>query len=182
VDRVAPGGQPLPPFDVQAPLMSLPAVFGTTLDTVPADVPYLAAEPARVERWGERLRDVQGLRVGVVWQGNPRFAWDHFRSFPLAQLAPLAEVKGVRLVSLQKGPGAEQLPALRGRFEVLDLGEELDADGAFLDTAAVLGHLDLVVSADTAAAHLAGALGVPVWLAVSAVADWRWLVGREDTP
>jgi tetratricopeptide (TPR) repeat protein len=182
VDRALPGGEGLPPFDVQIPLMSLPAVFGTTPETVPADIPYLSAEPQRVQRWKERLAEVNGYRVGVAWQGNPRFGWDHFRSFPLAALAPLAAVAGVRLISLQKGPGTEQLRGLKGQFDVVDLGEELDADGAFLDTAAVMQHLDLVVSADTAAAHLAGALAVPVWVAVAAVSDWRWLVGRDDTP
>jgi tetratricopeptide (TPR) repeat protein len=182
VDRVVAEGQALPDFDVQVPLMSLPAVFGTTLEAVPAEVPYLAAEPARVEAWKERLAGVKGFRVGVVWQGNPRFAWDSFRSFPLAALEPLAKVEDVRLVSLQKGPGAEEVRSRRGRFEVLEFGEDLDGDGAFLDTAALMRNLDLVVSADTAAAHLAGALGVPGWVAVSAVADWRWLVGREDTP
>jgi tetratricopeptide (TPR) repeat protein len=182
VDRALPGGEGLPPFDVQIPLMSLPAVFGTTPETVPADIPYLSAEPQRVQRWKERLAGVDGYRVGVVWQGNPRFGWDHFRSFPLAALQPLAAVDGVRLISLQKGPGTEQLRGLKGKLDIVDLGEELDADGAFLDTAAVMASLDLVVSADTAAAHLAGALGLPVWVALSAVSDWRWMVGRDDTP
>jgi tetratricopeptide (TPR) repeat protein len=182
IDRTLPGGEGLPPFDLQVPLLSLPAIFGTTLEAVPEGVPYLFVEPERVQRWKERLAGEEGLRVGVVWQGNPRFGWDHFRSFPLAALAPLAEVPGVRQISLQKGPGAEQVRAVTGRFEVEDLGEDLDADGAFLDTAAVMRNLDLVVSADTAAAHLAGALGVPVWVAVSAVADWRWLVGKDETP
>jgi tetratricopeptide (TPR) repeat protein len=182
VDRALPGGEGLPPFDVQIPLMSLPAVFGTTLETVPAEIPYLCAEPQRVQRWKERLAAVEGYRIGVVWQGNPHFGWDHFRSFSLAALAPLAAVEGVRLVGLQKGPGTEQLRGLKGRFDVVDLGEELDADGAFLDTAAVMRNVDLVVSADTAAAHLAGALGVPVWVAVSAVADWRWGIDQDQTP
>jgi hypothetical protein len=115
VDRALPGGVGLPPFDLQIPLMSLPAVFDTRWESVPAEIPYLSAEPAHVEKWKERLARVEGLRVGVVWQGNPRFGWDHFRSFPLAALAPLAEVAGVRLVSLQKGPGLEQLRAARAR-------------------------------------------------------------------
>jgi hypothetical protein len=189
VDRVLPGGVGLPSLDLQIPLMSLPGVFGTTLESVPAEMPYLSAEPARMEKWKERLAGEQGLRVGVVWQGNPRFGRDHFRSFPLAALAPLAAVARVRLVSLQKGPGVEQLRNTAGtaalHFDpsvVLDFGDELDADGAFLDTAAVMLNLDLVVTADTAAAHLAGALGVPVWVAVAAIADWRWGVGHQTTP
>jgi hypothetical protein len=172
----------LPAFDVQAPLMSLPMLLGTTRENVPADIPYLSAEPGRVEKWKARLDGLSGLKVGVAWQGNPHFSWDHWRSFPLAALAPLAAVEGVRLVSLQKGPGVEQLRELKGRFAVEEL-EGLDAEGgAFLDTAAAMKCLDLVVTADTAAAHLAGALGVPAWVALSAVADWRWLLGREDTP
>ncbi|HJT76014.1 MAG TPA: tetratricopeptide repeat protein, partial [Gemmataceae bacterium] len=183
IDQLVAEGEPLPAFDVQAPLLSLPGLLGTTLATVPAGVPYLHAEPERVARWRQRLGAASEFRVGVVWQGNPRHAWDRHRSTPLACFAPLAEVAGVGLYSLQKGPGVEQLRAAAGRPAVVDLGEELDAaGGAFRDTAAVMQCLDLVVTADTAAAHLAGALGVPVWVALSAIADWRWLVGREDTP
>ncbi len=183
VDALVAEGSSLPEYDVQAPLMSLPGLLGTTLETVPADVPYLHAEPARVERWKARLEGVGGFKVGVVWQGNPRHPWDRWRSFPLQCLAPLAAVEGVRLVGLQKGAGVEQLKNLSGRFAVEDLGEELDAEGgAFLDAAAVMKGLDLVATADTAAAHLAGALGVRVWVALAAVADWRWLCGREDAP
>jgi hypothetical protein len=182
VDQLVAEGAEPPPFDVQAPLMSLPLLLGTTVETVPADVPYLSAEPARVERWRARLDALPGFKVEVVWQGNPHFSWDRWRSFPLHALAPLAAVEGVRLVSLQKGPGAEQVAALKGRLPVEEL-EGLDAEGGvFLDTAAVMRCLDLVVTADTAAAHLAGALGAPAWAALSAVADWRWLLGREDTP
>jgi hypothetical protein len=181
LDRLVVEGEALPEFDVQAPLLSLPGLLETTLETVPAEVPYLHAEQ-RVERWRKRLEKVQGLRVGIVWQGNPKFQWDKWRSFPLGQFAPLAEVEGVRLVSLQKGEGAEQIPALRGRFPILELDEELDVEGAFLDTAAVMKRLHLIVAADTAAAHLAGALGVPVWLVVAKVADWRWGHAGTGTP
>jgi tetratricopeptide (TPR) repeat protein len=183
VDEMVAEGQSLPAFDVQAPLLSLPGLLGTTLATVPAEVPYLSAVPARVEKWRGRLEAIGGFKVGVVWQGNPRHEWDRWRSVPLARFAPLAALPGVRLLSLQKGPGAEQVRGLKSRFEVVELGEEMDGEGgAFLDTAAVMKCLDLVVAADTAAAHLAGALGVPVWLPLAAVTDWRWMVGREDTP
>jgi tetratricopeptide (TPR) repeat protein len=182
VDELVAEGETPPAFDVQAPLMSLPALFDTTVETMPADIPFLKADETRVAAWRSWLESVDGFRVGVVWQGNPRFQWDRFRSFDLTELAPLAAVPGVKLVSLQKGPGTEQVRALKGRFEVIEL-DGLDAEGgAFLDTAAVLKCLDLVVTADTAAAHLAGALGVRVWLALSAVSDWRWLRGREETP
>jgi hypothetical protein len=153
------------------------------LSTVPAQVPYLRADPVRIEFWRARLTGESDFRVGVVWQGNPRHGWDRHRSIPLASLEPLARVEGVRLVSLQKGPGREQIAEVARRFSVLDLGGELDEPGgAFVDTAAVMQCLDLVVTVDTAAAHVAGALGVPVWLALAAIADWRWLRQRDDTP
>jgi tetratricopeptide (TPR) repeat protein len=183
VDEFVTEGEALPAFDVQASLLSLPGILGTTVETVPWSGPYLRAEPARVGRWRERLAGLAGLKVGMVWQGNPKHKWDRHRSFPLTCLAPLAAVDGVRLISLQKGPGAEQVRGVKRRFEVVELGEALDAEGgAFVDTAAVMQGLDLVVTADTAAGHLAGALGRPVWLALSAISDWRWLREREDTP
>jgi Flp pilus assembly protein TadD len=183
IDALVAGGATLPGFDVQAPLLSLPALLGTTLESVPAETPYLHAEPDRVEAWKKKLDGIAGFKVGVVWQGNPHHPWDRWRSFPLRALASLAAVEGVRLVSLQKGAGVEQIPALQRRFAFVDLGPDLDAEGgAFLDTAAIMKNLDLIVTADTAAAHLAGALGVPTWLALSAVADWRWMGGGDETP
>ena len=123
----------------------------------PADGALPARRPGAGGNWTERLEALHGLKVGVAWQGNPNHPWDRWRSFPLARLAPLAAVEGVRLVSLQKGPGVEQLKALKRRFAVEEWGEKLDREGgAFLDTAAVMQGLDLVVTADTAAAHLAG--------------------------
>ena len=169
--------------DCHAPLMSLPRLLHTTLATVPADVPYLEADPTLVEQWRGRLASRGGFKVGVAWQGNPHHKWDRWRSVPLALFAPLAEVPGVSLVNLQQGPGSEQLPTLRGRFDVLDVGTELGAaPGAWANVAAVMACLDLVVSVDTATAHLAGALGVPVWVPLPTLVDWRWLLGREDSP
>jgi hypothetical protein len=141
----------------------------------------LAAEPTVPSGLGATAADLR--RVEGLLRGAPPGLKVAELAGPLARLAPLAAVEGVRLVSLQKGRGVEQVQALKGRFSVKDLGEGLDAEGgAFLDTAAVMQNLDLVMTADTAAAHLAGALGVKVWLALSAVADWRWMCGREDTP
>ena len=116
VDALAGEGATPPEFDVQAPLMSLPGLLGTTPETAPAGASYLHADPVRAEHWKGRLEALHGLKVGVVWQGNPNHSWDRWRSFPLASLAPLAAVEGVRLVSLQKGPAVEQLKALKGRF------------------------------------------------------------------
>jgi tetratricopeptide (TPR) repeat protein len=181
VDRLLGRGAALPPFDCHAPLMSLPGIFGTTPDTVPAEIPYLFADPALVGYWQRALPAEGEFRVGIAWQGNPRFKADRQRSIPLAQFAPLAEVPGVRLISLQKGAGSEQVRDVS--FPLMDLGPRLDeAAGAFMDTAAVMKNLDLVIAADTAAAHLAGALGVSAWLALPFSAHWVWLMNREDTP
>jgi tetratricopeptide (TPR) repeat protein len=181
VDRLLERGTALPPFDCHAPLLSLPGIFHTTPETVPADVPYLFADPDLVERWRRELPAGRDFRVGIAWQGNPRFKADRQRSIPLAQFEPLARVEGVRLYSLQKGPGSEQVREVS--FPLVDLGPRLDeTGGAFRDTAAVMKNLDLVITADTAAVHLAGALGVPVWLALSFAPLWAWLRDRQDSP
>jgi tetratricopeptide (TPR) repeat protein len=183
IDRVLAAGSSLPEFDVHAPLMSLPLILGTTLANVPADVPYLVTTAEAVARWEYALSPVAGFRTGIAWQGNPRYRSDRHRSFPLARLAPLARVPNVRLISLQFGAGTDQLPQLAGRFHVTDPGQcRGQPVGDFLDLAALVRTLDLVVTPDTAIAHLAGGLGVRVWLALSFVADWRWLTQRDDSP
>ncbi len=174
---------PLPPFDVHAPLMSLPLIFGTTVDTIPRDVSYLTVDQGRIAKWRLELGRYEGLKVGIAWQGAKSFARDRTRSIPLEQFAPLAKVPGVRLFSLQKGQGSEQLAALADRFPVIDLARDLDPPGeAFLDTAAVMQCLNLVVTSDSAPAHLAGALGVNVWVALARVPEWRWMFERADSP
>ncbi len=179
VDGLCVQGSPLPPFDLYAPLMSLPALFGTRPDSVPADVPYLFAEPDLRRAWRERLGARTGLRVGLVWGGNPKHRLDRRRSLPLEALAPLAAVEGVRLFSLQKGPATDALKQFGDTLRIVDCSDGLDD---FADTAALLAELDLLVACDTAVAHLAGALGVPVWLALPTTPDWRWLTGRDDSP
>jgi Flp pilus assembly protein TadD len=202
IDRLIPQGGPLPDFAYEAPFLSLPGIFQTTLETVPGEIPYLSAEPLLIERWGEELEgmddraqrddygghhaprdgDGRALRIGIAWQGSVKYQGDRHRSIPLAAFAPVAESPGVRLVSLQKGFGTEQLKELGPRWQIIDFGDRLDADAAFLDTAAILRNLDLVICSDTSVAHLAGALGVPVWVALGQAADWRWLRQRRDTP
>jgi Flp pilus assembly protein TadD len=179
IDRLVPEGAAVPPFDVQAPLLSLPRILRTTLATIPAQVPYLSVDPASSAHWQRQLSGVEGLKVGIAWQGNPEHPRDRRRSVPLLAFAPLAGVPGVRLVSLQKGPGREQLPAMADRLGLLDMADHLQD---FADTAALISHLDLVITVDTAVAHLAGALGIAVWLALPSTPDWRWLRERENSP
>ena len=184
--RLVPRGAALPPVACHCPLLSLPLAFDTQLSSIPAAVPYLSSEPARVAHWSDRLPARRGLRIGIAWQGSmnvERLLWARGRSMPLAALAPLAAIEDVSLVSLQKGPGAEQLHQVPFRDRITDLGPEFDSTSdAFLDAAAVMKNLDLVITSDSAIAHLAGALGQPVWVTLSATADWRWLLERTDSP
>jgi tetratricopeptide (TPR) repeat protein len=168
--------EPSPKSAWQCPLMGLPYAFGTTGETIPAEVPYLAVPPEAQDA-AEKLdwpRD--GLRVGIVWSGNPKHLEDRYRSIPLPLWKPLLEVEGVRFFSLQLGAGA-QLAAIGSRI--------VDLEGAIqdlADTAALILHLDLVISVDTSVAHLAGALAKPVWVLLPFAPDWRWLTGRQDSP
>jgi hypothetical protein len=156
--------------------MSLPLL----LPPPPADAPYLAAEPDRIAAWRDRLGGV-GLKVGVAWQGNPDSQAELGRSYPIACLRKLAALPGVRLISLQKHHGLDQLALDAGELRIET--PELDAGpDAFVDTAAVMQNLDLIVTSDTSIAHLAGALGRPVWVALQHVPDWRWQLGRDDCP
>ena len=147
----------------------------------PAKFPTSAADPELTDKWRAELAAIDGFKIGIAWQGSRDYPSDRWRSIPLAQFAPLARLPGVRLISLQKGFGSEQVATVD--FPVLDLSGRLDeAAGPFMDTAAVIRNLDLVVTPDTAIAHLAGALGAPVWLALQFSPDWRWLQGRDDSP
>ena len=181
VAQVVVHGEPLPPFDVQLPMMSLAGVLGVDRDSIPAEVPYLVAEPSWAAAWKGRLGDgAKGRAVGVVWAGSPTHQADRARSIAAAKLLPRLAMPGVRLVSLQKVPregDAAVIAALGGT--ALDLGPDL-AD--FADTAGLMAHLDLVISVDTAVAHLAGALGRPVWTLIPVAPDWRWMTGRDDSP
>jgi tetratricopeptide (TPR) repeat protein len=181
-DRIIPLNRDFPAHDEHIPLMSLPRIFGTTLATIPAQIPYVFADSALVDHWRGELAGFSGRKIGIAWQGNPKNLHDALRSLPLCCFAPLARLPGVHLFCLQKGPGSEQIADVSDQFELTDLGSRLDASGAFLDTAAVMMNLDLIITSDTATAHLAGALGRPVWVALSYAPDWRWLLRREDSP
>lgn len=174
--------QPLPSFDVHVAIMSLAHILGVNVDQVPAPIPYLRADPVRVEAWKERLPK-EGFRIGVVWQGKAGVGVDFGRSYRLENLAPVARLPGVTLISLQKGDGLDQLDSLPEGMRVETLGPDFDSGpDAFLDTAAVMPHLDLIISSDTSVAHLAGALGRPVWVPLKFAPDWRWMLTREDSP
>lgn len=171
-----------PVFDYWAPPLSLPYHFATQADTIPAALPYLHADPARVAHWTPRLAAPPGmLKVGLVWKGNPNFENDAERSLPgLATLAPLGKIPGVVFFSLQKGAGEDEAAAPPPELPVTPLGGELTD---FADTAAVIAQLDLLITVDTAVAHLAGALNKPCWLLLPwYLPDWRWFKEREDSP
>jgi Flp pilus assembly protein TadD len=172
-------GETVPTFDVHCPLMSLPAIFGTTLETIPPRVPYLQADAEQVVRWKKELAaDSHRFKVGLAWAGNPTHVNDRNRSISLAALAPLATVQGVSFYSLQKGDAGKQAKASPG-LHLIDRTDDLKD---FADTAALVANLDLVICVDTAVAHLAGALGKPVWTLLPFTTDWRWLLKREDCP
>jgi len=183
IDRLVGQGDELPPFDFYAPLLSLPGVFKTTLDTIPAHVPYLFADRTLVDEWREKLSGIDGFRIGINWHGRAGQMEFRKRNIPLEFFAALAKIPGVRLVSLQMGEGCEDLVRKCGSLPILELGPDFDAiHGSFMDTSAVMMNLDLVITSDTSIPHLAGALGVPVWLALPFVPDWRWLLQRSDSP
>ena len=169
-------------YDAVVPMMSLPRHYGDTTETVPATVPYLAADPERVALWRERLGDT-GFRIGVNWGAKVDARAIRGRSFPLTMLASLGAIEGVRLISLQKKIDEAEWDARPEGLEIERLGEDFDAGSqAFLDTAAVMACCDLVVTCDTSVAHVAGALGRPTFLALKHAPDWRWLKGRVDSP
>jgi hypothetical protein len=175
VDVLIGRGEPRPEHDCQIELMSLPGRLGVTLETLPAEVPYLWASPERVEFW-RRIAGAGKRHIGLVWSGNPDNQTNRRRSLALKDLAALGELPGVALYSLQRGEAAAELK--EAPFPVMNLEEEA---GEITDTAAMMESLDLVITVDTLTAHLAGALGRPVWLLLPYAADWRWMEDAERT-
>jgi len=167
----------------EIPMLSLPGLFGTTLETIPSDIPYLWAEADLIGLWARRLSGIEGFRIGISWQGNPSYRDDRHRSAPLKHFSDLARIRGVTLISLQKGHGLDQIDHLPHDVSIVNLGPELDKGAdAFVDTAALMSNLDLIITSDTAIPHLAGALGVPVWLVLPHIPDWRWGLSGETSP
>ena len=169
-------------FDFQCALMSFPHWFKTDLSSIPNKVPYLAAEEELSHRWKERIGE-NGFKIGIAWQGNPEAKIDQGRSIPLEEFIPLTRLPGVRLISLQKHHGLDQLTRLPADAKIETLGDDLDSGpDAFIDTAAVMHNLDLIITSDTSIAHLAGALGRPTWVALKYIPDYRWMLDRDDSP
>ena len=173
-------GQVPAAFDFHIPLASIPLAVGMRFETIPAMERYLAIDPQRVALWAQKLGS-HGFRIGVAWQGNQLVMGSEGKSFPVAALERIAKLPGVRLIALQKNAGAEQLDRLPPDMAVERYAFDEGPD-AFVDTAAMMLNCDLVISADTAPAHLAGALGVETWVALKHVPDWRWFMGRNDSP
>ena len=176
--RVLARGEPLPLFVAHAPLMSLPALFGTTLDDIPWSGPYVHADPERVAEWRDAIAE-PGFKVGLVWAGRPQQWDDRKRSISLDLLAPLARAPGVVFYSLQIGTAAAQAARPPESMRLIDLAARIKD---FSDTAAIVAGLDLVITIDTSVAHLAGAMGVPVWVLVAHAPDWRYHLARSDNP
>ncbi len=183
VDQVVGEGSSLPPFDTHVPFMSLPRIFQTTLATIPADIPYLTADPTLASAWQQVMDHIPGYRIGICWRGGRNIAEFSKRDIPLDCFMSLTELPNVQLIRLQKDIHAEELARFPNHSKTFSPGADFDdSRGPFMDTAAIMKNLDLVITSDTAIAHLAGALGVPVWVALPYVPDWRWLLGRSDSP
>lgn len=165
-------------IDVQAPLLSLPGLLGTTVDTIPAHIPYIKADAQKVEQWKSRFSEYH-LNIGIAWSGNPQHPFNRSRSCPLQHFAKLSTFGYAKFFSLQKGPSAYSQVKNVFWADLIDLDSEIQS---FEDTAAIIENLDLIISIDTAVAHLAGAMGKPVWLVLNKIPDWRWLLDRNDSP
>ena len=180
IEKVVAAGQPLPDFDVQCPLMSLALIFRTTLQSIPASIPYLFTDRSLTDHWRRELVQFSGKRkIGLAWAGSSIHPHDRDRSFPLETFAPLATLSNVQFFSLQKGEPAIQARVGGGVLNLIDRTEEFHN---FADTASFIANLDMVICADTSVAHLAGALGKPTGLLVPFAPDWRWMLNRPDTP
>ena len=166
------------PFDVHVPLLSLPGILGTALETISSVVPYITVDSGLVAEWRKRFVRDENFKIGIVWTGNPKFR-NRNRSCSLVDFAPLATIPGFTVYSLQKGKASEEIFYHSDGMEIINLENELND---FADTAAAIANLDLVISTDTAVVHLAGSIGKPVWTLLHRIPDWRWLLNRDDSP
>ncbi len=184
IDYVFAVGDPIPDAHVHIPLLSLPMIFNTNIDTIPADIPYLTADPTLIEYWKQQLQHDTHFKIGLCWHAKPIYIEDHKhtrRSIPIKEFLPLSSLSNVSFYSLQKEFGLDELNSIKNEFPIHDFGNEFDkTHGRFMDTAAVIKNLDLIMCADTSIVHIAGALGSKVWLLLPYAAEWRWLPGHPD--
>lgn len=176
------GTDKIPGHDLQSPLLSLPRLFNESLPFEPDGDSYLATDTGRVAKWSDQLGENPGRRIGIAWQGSTGYQNDGRRSIPLLNFEPLARIDGTQIISLQQGAGTEQIAEMAWRDRITEFGPDMDGDGAFVDTLAVMASLDAVVTSDTAIAHLAGAAGLPVYLALCHLPDWRWGLKGQSSP
>jgi len=181
IDKVIPYGDPFPEFDLHCPLLRLPLLFGTTLESIPREIPYIAVDPLSVINWKEKIQNQHStkFKIGLVWAGRPSHINDRNRSFSLEIFSPFAGLSNISFYSLQKGEAAKQAKNPPQGLQLIDFTDEIKD---FTDTAAFIQNLDLIISADTAVAHLSGAIGKSVWTLLPFSPDWRWMLNREDSP
>ena len=180
IDKVVERGDQIPDFDFHCPVMTLPLLLKTDIETIPAAIPYINIDPEKISDWRRRIGvDNGGFKVGLCWAGNPRHKYDRSRSLSLEKLSPLSELEGVVFYSLQKGKAVGQMKEAQDIMGLVDYTDHLND---FSDTAALIENLDLVISVDTAVVHLAGAMGKRVWTLLPYIPDWRWLLYRSDSP
>jgi tetratricopeptide (TPR) repeat protein len=173
-------GERIPDFDIHCPLLSLPLVFDTTIETIPLKIPYIPIDPVYVQKWRNKVHQRSSVvKIGLVWSGNPKYGKDQYRSLPPGVFSSLANMDEVLFYSLQKGVAGAQVEELAREIKIIDCTEDIHN---FSDTAGLIEHLDLIISVDTAVAHLAGAMGKPVWTLLPFSPDWRWMLDREDSP
>jgi Flp pilus assembly protein TadD len=172
-------GEPLPSFDIHCPLMSLPLAFQTELATIPADIPYILPDPARQAQWEGRSPKRERPRIGIAWSGNPKYRDNHNRSIPLQNLMPLIRETGFNFYVLQTEIRPEDFELLKSSPSLTNHSDQLND---FADTAALMSHMDLIISVDTSLAHLAGAMGLPIWILLQFSPCWRWQLDRQDSP
>jgi len=182
VSQIIPKGSELPRYDFNCALMSLPLAFNTTIESIPNQIPYIDSDAELVSKWSNYFGQ-SGYKIAICWQGSTQGKVDVGRSFPVQMFEGIARIKGVRLISLQKNEGAEQLDNLPPGMKVEKLPENFDeGPNAFLDSAAIMKCVNLVITCDTSLTHLAGSLGVKTWLPLQFASDWRWLLYRDDSP
>jgi len=182
-DEIYAKGEDIPDFDYHIQLMSLPGLLGTNLDSIPMENQYIKAPDSIIEHWSAVLSDDKKIRVGIAWQGNIEESSGRLRSFEFEKFDFLFDFPEVSIYSLQIGPGSEQIAMSDNGNKVKTFPADFDkTNGPFMDTAAVMNHLDLIITCDTSIAHLAGAVGNDVWLLLPFSSDWRWLLERVDSP